>query len=169
MKIIKRILNFGTQSIQDITEIQKQRFFNLFFIIALLTNTFSSIYNLLKGNIFIAFINIFQISIFAFVIYLTYQGKYLFLRLGTLFLLSITVFATALFFDNGMEYRLMILMVPAVILFENIFKFLVYTFLMSLAFTYCRIDDFLHLGMALNIVLIKGIQIFTLVSGKNSY
>ena len=160
MKLIAKILNFGTHSIQDINDVQKQRFFNLFFIIALLTNTTSSIVNFLRGDIIVAFINIFQISIFALTIYITSQGKYLYLRLVTLFLLSITVFIAALFFDNGMEYRLMILMVPAVILFENTFKFLVYTFLMSLAFSFCRIDDFIHLGTELNIVLIKGIQIF---------
>ena len=84
MKLIKRILNFGIHTILDITDIQKQRFFNLFFIIAFPTNTISFIYNLLKGNVFVAFINIFQISIFAFAIYFTSQGKYLFLRLGTL-------------------------------------------------------------------------------------
>ena len=160
MKLIARFLNFGTHSIHDINDVQKQRFFNLFFIIALLTNSFSSIYNILNGNIIVAIINIFQISIFALVIYLTYQGKYLFLRLGTLVLLSVTVFLTALFFDNGMEYRLLILMVPAVILFEHAFKFFVFTFLMGLAFSTCRVLDFSHLGLNLTMVLIKGVQIF---------
>ena len=160
MKKFASLLNFGTNTSLDFSEIQKQLFFKLFFIFAFLTNTFSAIYNLLKENIIIVFINVFHILVFALAIFLTIHEKYLFLRVVSLLLLSSIVFFAALFYDNGMEYRLLILMVPAVILFENTYKFLGYTLLMGLAFSFCRIDDFIHLGTELNIVLIKGIQIF---------
>ena len=160
MKIIAKFLNFGTSTSQDMSDVQKQRFFNIFFIISVITNTIASIYNFLNGNIIISYINIFQIIIFALGIYFTSQGKHLFLREVTMFVLSIMVLITAIFFHNGMEYRLLILLVPAVILFENSFKFFGYLFLMGIAFTFCRIVEFSHLGLNQNMVFLKGIQIF---------
>ncbi len=155
------MLNYGTSNILDLSESHKQRFFNLFFLLAIPTNLVSAIYNYYKDYYFVSIINIIQIIIFGLAIYLTSKNKYLYLRTCTLLLLSFTVIATAIYGNSGMEYRLMILMVPAVVLFDNKVKFIAFNLLMSIAFTYCRVIDLIQLGLNQNIVIItKSVQIF---------
>ena len=160
MKKISKILDFGTNDIMDLSEAHKQRFFNLFLFLAIPSNLLLAIYNLLNGNYLHSSINLFQLLIFVIVFYFNRKRKYLYLRTCSLILLSLIIATSAIILKNGMEYRLLILMVVAVVLFENNLKFIAFTLSVSFAFTYCRILDYLHLGLEQNMIAFKVLQIF---------
>jgi signal transduction histidine kinase len=82
-----------------------------------------------------------QLTVFAIVFLISYTRKYLFLRSSTLLVLAAVGIISAYYFKNGSEYRLLVMVVAAVVIFDKNWQYLSFAFLVSCAFLFVRLDE----------------------------
>jgi signal transduction histidine kinase len=156
----KQILDFGISDALDIVESNKQRIFNLFLLLAFATIPFVLLINILRGNYEMVIMNGIQFLVFVFALWISHKRKLLFLRTYLLLLLSTIVFISAIFFKPGLEYRLLLLMVVAVILFDNNLRFLLFSILIACEFTFCKFLELKASGILGTLLLMRILQVF---------
>lgn len=144
---LKKILDFGITDSDDLVELHKQRMFNLFAITVIPFIIFTLFTNLSNGKFELAIINSVQLSIFGVTIWIGYHRKYRFLRSFILVLLSVIAFYIALKYRNGSEYRVLVMMVAGAVIFDSNWKYILFTLLLSIGFTYCRYLDIISNGI----------------------
>ncbi len=157
---IKNILNFGVSDSQDLVEANKQKVLNLFIFLALPIIPFVLIVNLFRGNYGMAMMNFFQILVFIMAVWISHKRKYLFLLTYLLILLSVIIFISSIFFTTGIEYRLLLLLVVGVILFDNSIRFLFFAFLIACEFTISQYLQLHTAGIFGTAMTIKILQVF---------
>lgn len=101
-----------------------------------------------------------QFFVFVFAFWISHKRKLLFLRTYLLFLLNAIIFISAILFKPGMEYRLLILMVVAVIQFDNNFKFLLFSILIACEFTFCKSLELMNSGILGTLLVMRILQVF---------
>jgi len=157
---LKNVLNLGISDSLDIVESNKQRVFNLFIFLGLLTIPIALIINVVRNNNGMLLVNCLQILVLLFAFWITIKRKLLFLRVYLLLLLNTIIFFTAIFYKTGMEYRLLFLIVIAVILFENNIKFFLFALLITFEFTCCKYLEFKTNGLIGVILIMRIAQVF---------
>lgn len=157
---LKSILDFGITDSDDLVELHKQRMFNLFAITVVPFIFFTLFTNLNNGKFELAIINSVQLSIFAVTIWIGYHRKYRFLRSLILVFLSIIAFYVAIKYRNGSEYRVLVMMVAGAVIFDSNWKYIVFTLLLSIGFTYCRYLDIVTNGIPSNLIGYRVAQVF---------
>jgi signal transduction histidine kinase len=98
--------------------------------------------------------------VFVFAFWISLRRRLLFLRTYLLILLSTIVFISAILFKTGIEYRLLLLIVVGVILFDNNIKFLFFAFLIAVEFTICRYLEMKSAGMMGTLLSTRIVQVF---------
>ena len=157
---LKHVLDFGITESEDLVEVHKQRMFNLFTLAVIPFIIFTLATNLLHSKYNLAVINIIQLSLFAFTIWIGVHKRYRFLRTWILIILSAIAFYVALNYRNGSEYRVFVMMVAGAVIFDNNWKYILFTILISMGFTYCRYLDFLDNQIASDIIGYRIAQVF---------
>ncbi|OYU55620.1 MAG: hypothetical protein CFE25_11970 [Chitinophagaceae bacterium BSSC1] len=157
---LKKILDFGITDSDDLVDLHKQRMFNLFAITVIPFIVFTLCINLNNGKFELAIINTIQLTIFGITIWIGYHKKYRFLRSLILVFLSIIAFYVALKFRNGSEYRVLVMMVAGAVIFDSNWKYIVFTLLLSIGFTYCRYLDIVANGIPSNLIGYRVAQVF---------
>lgn len=157
---IKQFLDLGISDALDIVETNKQRVFNLLLLLAFATIPFILLINILRGYYDMVIMNGLQFLVFVFAVWISHKRKLLFLRTYLLFLLSTIIFISAVFFKPGMEYRLLILMVVAVTLFDNNLKFLFFSILISCEFAFCKYLELKASGILGTLLVMRVLQVF---------
>jgi signal transduction histidine kinase len=157
---IKNILNLGVSESQDLVEANKQKVFNLFIVLALPIIPFVFVFNLVRANYGMAMMNLFQMLVFIIAAWISHKRKYLFLLTYLLILLSLIIFISAILFATGIEYRLLLLLVVGVILFDNSIRFLFFALLIACEFTISKYIEMQTAGIYGMVLNIKILQIF---------
>ncbi len=146
-KLLNQLLSMGIQKDTLVIEAQKNYLFNLFLLVASPFALLSLVINLQSGNYFPALMNFFQLSIFFLGFYIAYSSKNLQLRPFLLMTLVVIAIFSAFFFKNGSEYRLLIMLIAAVVLFEKRWQYLSFAFFTAFAFVFIRAEDMRSNGM----------------------
>lgn len=157
---LKSILDFGITDSDDLVELHKQRMFNLFALTVVPFIFFTLFTNLNNGKFELAIINTVQLSIFAITIWIGYHKKYRFLRSLILVFLSVIAFYIALVYRNGSEYRVLVMMVAGAVIFDSNWKYILFTLLLSIGFTYCRYLDIVENEIPSNLIGYRVAQVF---------
>lgn len=157
---LKNLLNIGVSDSLDLVESNKQRVFNLFILLALPAIPFVLLFNFIKGNYGMVLMNSLQMFIFLFAFWISYRKKFLFLRTYLLILLSFIIFFAAIYYKTGIEYRLLLLLVVGVILFDNNIKFLLFALLIATEFTICKFFELNSPEVQRSFLIIRVLQIF---------
>lgn len=160
MEKLKKLLDFGITGSEALVDLHKQRMFNLFMLMAMPFVFVALAVNIYNGKYLLAGINLIQLFIFGANIWVTYTRKCLELRVWSLVFLSIFALFIAIYFRTGTEYRVLVLMVAGVVIFDSNWKFFLFAFVISLLFSYVKYLDFKELGTVNNLIVLKVVQIF---------
>jgi signal transduction histidine kinase len=160
MNRFKALFEFGISDSEDLIELHKQRMLNLFVLLFTPFILLTLGVNLYNSKFDLAIINSIQVTIFGFAIWISPKKQFAFLRSCILVLLTIITFYVAVFFKNGAEYRLLVLMVVGAVIFDKNWKYIVFACFITLIFSYCRYLNFLENSLDHQLVLYRVAQIF---------
>lgn len=160
MNRFKSLFEFGISDSEDLIELHKQRMLNLFVLLFTPFILLTLGVNLYNSKFDLAIINSIQVTIFGFAIWISPKKQFAFLRSCILVLLTIITFYVAVFFKNGAEYRLLVLMVVGAVIFDKNWKYIVFACFITLIFSYCRYLNFLENSLDHQLVLYRVAQIF---------
>lgn len=135
---ILRFLYLGIPDNAGFIERQKGYMFNLFILIGAPFAVLSLIINVIEQAFFPAFVNIIQIACFSFALWITITGKMKSFRALILMILSALAIIAAYYYQNSGEYRLLIMIVAAVVLFDKSWQYFVYAAIVSALFVLIR-------------------------------
>ncbi len=138
---VNRMLELGIQSDTSFLEVQKTKMFNLFLLLATPFAFLTFLINFFGHEYLPALLNLVQLTVFAIVFLISYTRKYLFLRSSTLLVLAAVGIISAYFLKNGSEYRLLVMVVAAVVIFDKNWQYLSFAFLISCAFLFVKLDE----------------------------
>lgn len=136
-----RLLNTGVSDRLPFVEVQKTYLFNLFLLLAIPLAPFFFLINFLQANYGLAILNLSQILIYTLGIWVSLTRKQLVLRTVCLLLSSISFLIGAYLYQNGGEYFLVINLVAAVVLFDRIWKYVLFAVFSLLAIAFIKIDQ----------------------------
>lgn len=142
---LQYFLKMGMEKERSFIDGQKTYMFNLFSMIGLPFAVLSLIINLYWQAYIPASFNVIQISIFSFAFYISYAGKWRNLRALLLLLVASIAVANSYFYKAGSEYRLMVMMLAALIFFDTHWKYFLFSSLLCLVFVWLRLE---HLPLA---------------------
>ena len=143
MVSLRHLLDFGISDAEGLVEVHKQRMFNLFMLLATPFVFIALTFNLINGKYELSIFNFVQIAIFAVNIWIGYTRKYLVLRTWSLVILSIIALYVAIQYRNGTEYRVLVMLVAGVVIFDSNWKYILFALLISVVFSYARYLDLL--------------------------
>ena len=138
---IKQVLEIGIRNDTPFSEVQKTKMFNLFLLIATPFAFLALVINFFSGAYTIAFLNILQLTICAISFRVSYTQKHLQLRATLLSIMAVIGVVSGYFFKNGSEYRLLIMMIAAVVIFDKNWQYLLFSMLVSIGFVWIRVDN----------------------------
>lgn len=141
LSAIQRLLRMGIREDTSFIETQKTYMFNLFLLIASPFAFISLLFNLFDQAFFPALINIIQLAVFVLCFRISKMQKGLHLRPLMLLILSIVAVIAAYSYKNGSEYRLLVMMIAAVVIFDKTWQYILFAALVSIAFVWIRLDD----------------------------
>lgn len=160
MVMLKKLLDFGISDSEDLVELHKQRMFNLFMLVATPFVLIALTINLINAKYDLSIFNFLQLGIFAVNIWIAYTRKFLVLRIWSLVLLSIIALYVAIYYRNGTEYRVLVLLVAGVVIFDSNWKYILFALIVSVVFTYARYLDLLELHLDPTQIGYKVAQVF---------
>jgi hypothetical protein len=138
---IQRLLRLGIREDTSFIETQKTYMFNLFLLIASPFALISLLINLYQLAYLPALFNVIQLTIFFLCFRISKMQRGLHLRPLMLLILSIVAIIAAYFYKNGSEYRLLVMMIAAVVIFDRTWQYFLFATLVSIAFVWIRLDD----------------------------
>jgi signal transduction histidine kinase len=138
---VAQILELGIRPDTSFLEVQKTKMFNLFLLLATPFAFITFLINFFSHNYLPALLNLVQLAVFAVVFLISYSQKHLYLRSASLLVLAAVGIISAYYFKNGSEYRLLIMVVAAVVIFDKNWQYLSFAFLVSCAFLFVRLDE----------------------------
>ncbi len=138
---LQRLLHIGIGEDTSFIESQKTYMFNLFLLIASPFAFISLLFNVYALALFPAIVNIIQLAVFVLCFRISKTQKGLYLRPLMLLILSITAVIAAYSYKNGSEYRLLVMMIAAVVIFDKTWQYALFAALVSVAFVWIRLDD----------------------------
>jgi signal transduction histidine kinase len=138
---LQKLLRLGIREDTSFIETQKTYMFNLFLVIASPFAVISLVINFIDQAWLPALFNVVQLCVFALCFRISKMQKGLHLRPLLLVILSIVAIVAAYFYKNGSEYRLLVMMIAAVVIFDKSWQFLLFAAIVSIAFVWIRLDD----------------------------
>jgi len=156
---LMRLLELGIRKETPFLEVQKTQMFNLFLLFATPFALLTLLINIYTQLYLLAFLNSIQLSIFAIGFLVSYTQKNLYLRATLIWAIAAVGIISAWYFKNGSEYRLLVMMVAAVVVFNKNWQYFLFSFLLSSAFVFIRLND-MQLAVMPNIdILVTTIKI----------
>ncbi len=138
---VDRILELGIRNDTSFIEVQKTKMFNLFLLLATPFAFISFLINFFSQYYLASLLNLVQLGTFCIAFLVSYTQKHLYLR-GVLLLVAAAVgILSAYYFKNGSEYRLLIMMVAAVVIYDKNWQYLLFALLVSVAFVFVKMND----------------------------
>ncbi len=131
----------GIREDTSFIESQKTYMFNLFLLIASPFAFISLLFNLFALAWVPALINIIQLAVFILCFRISKTQKGLHLRPLMLVILFIIAVIAAYSYKNGSEYRVLVMMIAAVVIFDKTWQFILFAALGAAAFVWIRLDD----------------------------
>lgn len=141
--LFKKLLNLGNNPDTPFIESSKNLMFNLFLMVATPFALLVFIINLVSQEYILALFNALQLIIFGIGFWVSATQKKLYLRAYFLLINAIIGIITAYLFKNGSEYRLLIMMVAAVVILDKKWHYALFSLILSLSFVAIRLDDML--------------------------
>ena len=138
---VNQLLEIGIRNETPFSEVQKTKMFNLFLLIATPFACLALVINFVSAAYPLVFINILQITICSISFRISYTQKYLNLRATLLSFMAIIGVISGYYFKNGSEYRLLIMMIAAVVIFDKNWQYLLFSMLVSIGFVWIRLDN----------------------------
>ena len=138
---VNQLLEIGIRNDTPFSEVQKTKMFNLFLLIATPFACLALVINFVSAAYPLVFINILQITICSISFRISYTQKYLNLRATLLSFMAIIGVISGYYFKNGSEYRLLIMMIAAVVIFDKNWQYLLFSMLVSIGFVWIRLDN----------------------------
>ena len=138
---LNRILQIGIRNDTPFSEVQKTKMFNLFLLIATPFAFLALVINFFSGAYFLVLLNILQLTICTISFWVSYTQKQLNLRATLLSIMAIIGVISGYYFKNGSEYRLLIMMIAAVVIFDKNWQYLLFSMLVSIGFVWIRLDN----------------------------
>lgn len=138
---LQRFLKMGMDKDRTFIDGQKTYMFNLFSMIAWPFAVLSLIFNIYWQAFIPASFNIVQISIFTFAFYISYSGKWRNLRSVLLVAVAAIAAVNGYFYKAGSEYRLMVMMLAALIFFDTHWKYFLFSSLLCVVFVWLRMEN----------------------------
>lgn len=139
--LIHRFLYLGIDANTSFIDAQKMYMFNLFILTCSPFAIFSLVYNVVNQAYFPAWINMMQISLFATALWISVNRTYLQLRVVILMALFTLAIIAAYSYKNMGEYRLLIMIIAAVVLFDKVWQYLLFALLAITVFVYIRMTE----------------------------
>lgn len=137
---LQRFLKMGMDKDPTFVDGQKTYMFNLFSMIGWPFALLSLIFNLYWQAYIPASFNVTQIVIFTFAFYISYSGKWRNLRALLLVVVAAIAVANGYFYKAGSEYRLMVMMLAALIFFDTHWKYFLFSSLLCIGFVWLRMQ-----------------------------
>jgi len=139
--VLHQLLEMGIRPDTPVIEAQKTYMFNLFLLVATPFALLSFVINIFSHNYLPAVLNIVQLSIFATSYRIAYTRKNLHFRTSLLMALALIAIVSAYYYKNGSEYRLLIMIVAAVVFFDKNWQYLFFATMVAIVFVLIRLDD----------------------------
>ena len=138
---VKQLLEIGIRNDTPFSEMQKTKMFNLFLLIATPFAFLALVINFFSGAYTLFFLNILQLTICMISFRVSYTQKHLHLRATLLSVMAVIGVVSGYYFKNGSEYRLLIMMIAAVVIFDKNWQYLLFSMLVSVGFVWIRLDN----------------------------
>lgn len=138
---VNQLLEIGIRNDTPFSEVQKTKMFNLFLLIATPFACLALVINFFTGAYPLVFINFLQVAICSISFRISYTQKHLNLRATLLSAMAIIGVISGYYFKNGSEYRLLIMMIAAVVIFDKNWQYLLFSMLVSIGFVWIRLDN----------------------------
>lgn len=138
---ILKFLYLGIPDNAGFIDRQKGYMFNLFILIGAPFAVLSLTVNLIEQAFFPAFVNIIQIICFSLALWITITGKMKSFRTLILIILSSLAIIAAYSYQNSGEYRLLIMIVAAVVLFDKSWQYFIYAAAATAVFVFIRMKQ----------------------------
>jgi hypothetical protein len=138
---VKQLLEIGIRNDTPFSEMQKTKMFNLFLLIATPFASLALVINFFSGAYTLVFLNILQLTICMISFRVSYTQKHLHLRATLLSVMAVIGVVSGYYFKNGSEYRLLIMMIAAVVIFDKNWQYLLFSMLVSVGFVWIRLDN----------------------------
>ncbi len=159
ISFLYHILEAGTNKEMSFLELQKTKMFNLFILLAFPFAFFSLLINIILGLSILSIFSAFQLIIFLLAAWTNITRKQLYLRPLYLFLLAIVGLIAVYFFKTGTEYRLLVMIIAAVVLFDKNWQYLLFATIISVGFTITRIQGMAYANDSIGSMIIPVIKI----------
>jgi signal transduction histidine kinase len=140
LKRVSRIFYLGTDDTMPFEEVQRTFLFNLFLMIGFPFIIPGIPINFSNGQFHLAFMNCLLLIIYIDGVYVNIKREYLWVRKLTAILATIISMTGPVFFRNGTEYNMLINLMSAVILFDNL-SFFIFSVSVIACVTYVRLRD----------------------------
>lgn len=141
LQFIKKLLNLGNTAETPFVDSYKNFMFNLFLLIATPFAFLVLVVNIFIQEYILAVLNFLQLVIFAIGFWVSASQQKIFLRAYLMLLNAIISIIAAYFFKNGSEYRFLVMVVAAVVIFDKRWQYILFVALISTSFVAIRLDD----------------------------
>lgn len=136
----RRFLQTGVNPDTSFIETQRVYMFNLFILIGSPFALLSLVINLSHHAYFPALVNIAQLISFGVAYWVSVKGKYTQLRLLILICLTALSMIASYLYNNSGEYRFLVMILAAIILFEKDWQYLFYAMCTAFVFVLLRLS-----------------------------
>ncbi|MBR2647483.1 MAG: HAMP domain-containing histidine kinase [Sediminibacterium sp.] len=139
--LLNRILNLGNKPDTPFIDSYKNLMFNLFLLLATPFAFLVFLVNVFTQEYVLAALNFLQLIIFTIGFWVSTTQRKIFLRAYLMLLNAIISIVAAYFFKNGSEYRLLVMVVAAIVIFDRKWQYILFVALISISFVAIRLDD----------------------------
>ncbi|TDO28554.1 sensor histidine kinase [Sediminibacterium goheungense] len=136
----QKFLRTGVHADTSFIETQRVYMFNLFILIGSPFAILSLIINLIHDAYFPALVNVAQLFSFCTAFWIAVKGKYKELRLVILISLTALSMIASYIYHNSGEYRFLLMILAAIILFDKDWHYLIYAMSTALVFVFLRLS-----------------------------
>lgn len=146
LNLFQRFLRTGVHADTSFIETQRAYMFNLFILIGSPFAVISLIINLTHAAYVPASVNIAQLISFSAALWISVKGK--FKQFRVVILISLTIFAmiASYLYHNSGEYRFLVMILAAIILFDKDWQYLCYAMGTAAVFVFLRLSYTPDLG-----------------------
>jgi len=138
--LFQQFLRIGVKDDTSFIETQKAYMFNLFILIGSPFAILSLIINLTHAAYLPAAVNIAQLISFSVALWVAFNNKYKQLRVLILVSLTVLSMIASYIYHNSGEYRFLLMILAAIILFDKDWQYLFYAMGTALVFVFLRLS-----------------------------
>ena len=139
LNLFQKFLRTGVRADTSFIEIQRAYMFNLFILIGSPFAILSLIINLTHQAYFPAAVNIAQLISFSVALWVSVNDRYKQLRVIVLVSLTVLSMIASYIYHNSGEYRFLLMILAAIILFDKDWQYLFYAMGTALVFVFLRL------------------------------